>query len=560
VKNDLISVGPPQYIGDRIDRPLGLDPELKTGFEKVLEKNLEKNLEKKRDLDPRRETALGGTNRKVPIDRNDPQKKEALTDARETAEIERKEKERRKTKTSESGVEMPISNPMVSIESSLEVGSLESDFSAETPELDLKNKVQAGESQLSDQMAFGQASPELASSAETLEPSGEIDMEAPPTTMPIVESESSDLNAEPAGPSDFETSIHAQLSRDQKDLVSEPNLEGQLKTTANPSSEMDLTSLQSNSEKPEDALQPEIKPESKAAPEMSLDARIEAMLAEQADVSTNQEQPFSGDLSSREDQSQQDSSSGTESTPSTIDQSQDLTDSSSPRESDFRSFASGTTSTNSAANGTQRSQESSGISTTDRAEIVKQAQVLVDEGGGSAKIQLESEELGSIDLRVRLVHGKVQIEVGSNDPAIKAAIEDSLSDLKSSLAQHNFELDHVKIKSVAGMSDSAAMQSNTSNSGNGSAGMQNQSESNGFRNMFSPNGGNEFGRNSSDQSRSGHEVQLRDLGVKVSANAARSSESKSETSIPMMSSRGIGRYQKGESLQASAATRSQWVA
>ena len=86
-------------------------------------------------------------------------------------------------------------------------------------------------------------------------------------------------------------------------------------------------------------------------------------------------------------------------------------------------------------------------------EIVKQAEFLVKEGGGTAKIRLTPEGMGSVDLQVTMNQGRVQVELNTNDPQAKKLIQESITDLRSSLASHNFNLDHVKINNMSATAD-----------------------------------------------------------------------------------------------------------
>jgi len=80
--------------------------------------------------------------------------------------------------------------------------------------------------------------------------------------------------------------------------------------------------------------------------------------------------------------------------------------------------------------------------------IINQAKFLVTKGGGEMTVKMTPEGMGEVQLKVMLDQGKVNIEMNSHDKNVKKLIEDSLSDLKSSLALHQMSVDHVKINNV----------------------------------------------------------------------------------------------------------------
>lgn len=94
-------------------------------------------------------------------------------------------------------------------------------------------------------------------------------------------------------------------------------------------------------------------------------------------------------------------------------------------------------------------------------EIVKQAEFLVKDGGGTAKIRMTPEGMGTVDLRVTMNDGKVQVELNTADPQAKKLLQESITDLRSSLASHNFNLDHVKINNMSAMTDLSQQNSNS---------------------------------------------------------------------------------------------------
>ncbi len=66
-------------------------------------------------------------------------------------------------------------------------------------------------------------------------------------------------------------------------------------------------------------------------------------------------------------------------------------------------------------------------------------------GGGEVKVILSPEGLGSVQLKVRLQEGKVQVELRAENKESQKLLESSLGDLKNSLHAHHISLDSVKV-------------------------------------------------------------------------------------------------------------------
>ncbi len=95
-------------------------------------------------------------------------------------------------------------------------------------------------------------------------------------------------------------------------------------------------------------------------------------------------------------------------------------------------------------------------------EIMNQAKYLVTQGGGEMSVKMSPDGLAEVQLKVVLLDGKVNIEMHTQDKAVKKLIEDSLSELKSGLAAQHLSIEHVKINSVSATNtdNSAQFQSN----------------------------------------------------------------------------------------------------
>jgi flagellar hook-length control protein FliK len=100
-------------------------------------------------------------------------------------------------------------------------------------------------------------------------------------------------------------------------------------------------------------------------------------------------------------------------------------------------------------------------------EIMNKAQYLVKQGGGEMNVKMSPDGLGEVQLKVLLQDGKVNIEMQTQDKSVKKLIEDSLSELKSSLAAHRLSVEHVRIDTVnaTNTDNNTQFQSNLNNSG-----------------------------------------------------------------------------------------------
>lgn len=112
-------------------------------------------------------------------------------------------------------------------------------------------------------------------------------------------------------------------------------------------------------------------------------------------------------------------------------------------------------------------------------EILNQAQYLVTQGGGEVSVKMSPEGMGEVHLKVMLENGKMSVEMNTHDKAVQKMIQDSLSDLKSSLAAHQISVEHVtlnnKLSSVEAMQKSSDMQ-NSNDARNFSEGFANNSQ------------------------------------------------------------------------------------
>jgi flagellar hook-length control protein FliK len=77
--------------------------------------------------------------------------------------------------------------------------------------------------------------------------------------------------------------------------------------------------------------------------------------------------------------------------------------------------------------------------------VLQGAQVLIQKGGGEMKVQLTPEGMGSVDLKVNVKDGKVDIQMMTDSAETKRLLESGLEDLRGNLVQHKLSLETMKI-------------------------------------------------------------------------------------------------------------------
>lgn len=89
------------------------------------------------------------------------------------------------------------------------------------------------------------------------------------------------------------------------------------------------------------------------------------------------------------------------------------------------------------------------VSNQDRSENIKKlsqaTETLSARGGGEVKISLAPEGIGSVQLKVRLQEGKVQLEIRAENKESQKLLENSLHELKNNLSSHQISLESVKV-------------------------------------------------------------------------------------------------------------------
>ncbi len=78
-------------------------------------------------------------------------------------------------------------------------------------------------------------------------------------------------------------------------------------------------------------------------------------------------------------------------------------------------------------------------------DLVRNAQLLVQKGGGEMKMQLRPEGLGEVHLKVTVKEGQVGIQMLTDSDSAKRALEKGLDDLKTNLASHRLQVEALKV-------------------------------------------------------------------------------------------------------------------
>lgn len=78
-------------------------------------------------------------------------------------------------------------------------------------------------------------------------------------------------------------------------------------------------------------------------------------------------------------------------------------------------------------------------------EILNQAQYLVTKGGGEVSVKMTPEGMGEVQLKIMMENGKMNLEMNTHDKNVQKLIQESLFDLKSSLAAHQISVEHVTL-------------------------------------------------------------------------------------------------------------------
>lgn len=78
--------------------------------------------------------------------------------------------------------------------------------------------------------------------------------------------------------------------------------------------------------------------------------------------------------------------------------------------------------------------------------IIKQARAVIDDGGGTMEIHLQPEGLGKVHLKVAVNEGQVNVEMMTDNPAAKKALEEGLFDIKNALEGQKLLVETLKVE------------------------------------------------------------------------------------------------------------------
>ena len=126
--------------------------------------------------------------------------------------------------------------------------------------------------------------------------------------------------------------------------------------------------------------------------------------------------------------------------------------------------------------------------------LIKQAQVIIKEGGGEMKLEMSPEGMGQVNLKVAVENGQVNIQMITQNKEAKKMIEEGLSELKASLAAHKLQVDNLKVDLSEGVSKQMQEQLNDHKQNQSREFAQNflgnmRDERQGFRQGFFDNSG-----------------------------------------------------------------------
>lgn len=136
--------------------------------------------------------------------------------------------------------------------------------------------------------------------------------------------------------------------------------------------------------------------------------------------------------------------------------------------------------------------------------LIKQAQVIIKEGGGEMKLEMSPEGMGQVNLKVAVENGQVNIQMITQNKEAKKMIEEGLSELKASLAAHKLQVDTLKVDLSEGVSKQMQEQLSDHKQNQAREFAQNflgnmREERQGFRQGFFDNSGYKAYKNSTER-------------------------------------------------------------
>lgn len=128
--------------------------------------------------------------------------------------------------------------------------------------------------------------------------------------------------------------------------------------------------------------------------------------------------------------------------------------------------------------------------------LLNQAQVLIQKGGGEMKLEMSPEGMGSVQMRLKVMDGKVELLLSAENKEVKKVLENSIQDLKTSLAAHKLVVDQVRVDVVNQTMGSSDVRQDLQNQMNDFMNQQQRDGTKQFWQQFNENFGNRQARES----------------------------------------------------------------
>ena len=128
--------------------------------------------------------------------------------------------------------------------------------------------------------------------------------------------------------------------------------------------------------------------------------------------------------------------------------------------------------------------------------LLNQAQVLIQKGGGEMKLEMSPEGMGSVQMRLKVMDGKVELQLSAENKEVKKVLENSIQDLKASLAAHKLVVDQVRVDVVNQTMGSSDVRQDLQNQMNDFMNQQQRDGTKQFWQQFNENFGNRQDRES----------------------------------------------------------------
>lgn len=128
--------------------------------------------------------------------------------------------------------------------------------------------------------------------------------------------------------------------------------------------------------------------------------------------------------------------------------------------------------------------------------LLNQAQVLIQKGGGEMKLEMSPEGMGSVQMKLKVLDGKVELQLSAENKEVKKVLENSIQDLKASLAAHKLVVDQVRVDVVNQTMGSSDVRQDLQNQMNDFMNQQQRDGTKQFWQQFNENFGNRQARES----------------------------------------------------------------